>query len=122
MEPTATRKAKSFDALKILNNDSDIFLATAKIFWMEKKPEKTRKWLKKAVALNKDNGDAWAHLFKFENEYGDEKSQREVSEQFLEADPHHGEMWTREAKQVNNWRVSQIDILKKVALQVKLYS
>ena len=74
MEPSATRKAKSFDALKNIDNDSDIFVAVAKIFWQEKKPEKTRKWLKKAIALNKDNGDAWAHYFRFESEWGNEKS------------------------------------------------
>jgi pre-mRNA-processing factor 6 len=68
IEPAATRKAKSMDALKTLDNDSDIFIAVSKIFWGEKKPEKTRKWLKKAVALNKDNGDAWAHYFRFEHE------------------------------------------------------
>jgi pre-mRNA-processing factor 6 len=71
IETVATRKTRSFDALKNIDNDSYLFIAIAKIFWPEKKPEKTRKWLKKAVAVNKDNGDAWACLYKFESEFGD---------------------------------------------------
>jgi pre-mRNA-processing factor 6 len=45
MEPSATKKSKSFEALKAVNDDSDLFVALAKIFWNENKPEKTRKWL-----------------------------------------------------------------------------
>jgi pre-mRNA-processing factor 6 len=72
MEPAATRKTKSFDALKAVHDDSDLFVAVSKIFWGENKKEKTRKWLTKAITLNKDNGDAWAHLYKFEKDIGNE--------------------------------------------------
>lgn len=80
MEPSATKKTKSFDALKAVGNDSDVCVALSKVFWTEKKKEKTRKWLDKAVALNKDNGDAWAHQYKFESEFanGNLEKVREV--------------------------------------------
>ena len=64
--------------------------------------------MKHAIALDKDNGDAWAHYFRFEYEFGDEKKQQEVIEGFEEADPHHGDLWTQEAKKVENWRMSNV--------------
>jgi pre-mRNA-processing factor 6 len=57
-------------ALKANDNDSDLFLAIAKVFWVERKAEKIRKWIKNAVTVNKDNGDAWAHLLRYEMEFG----------------------------------------------------
>jgi hypothetical protein len=40
----------------------------------------------------------------------------------LEADPHHGDLWAAEVKKVENWRLNSVDLLKKVALQIKLYN
>ena len=63
------------------------------MFWIENKPEKTKKWLEKAVYLNKDNGDAWIHLYKFEKEFGTGESLTQVIKQIKEADPRHGDIW-----------------------------
>ena len=65
-------------ALKANDNDSDLFVAIAKVFWVERKAEKIRKWIKNAVTVNKDNGDAWAHLLRYEMEFGSLESQKEV--------------------------------------------
>lgn len=79
------------NALKANEKDSELFLAIAKVFWVERKAEKIRKWIKNAVTVNKDNGDAWALLLRYEMEFGNRESQEEVIKEFLEADPHHGE-------------------------------
>jgi hypothetical protein len=41
---------------------------------MATKAEKIKKWIKNAVTVNKDNGDAWAHLLRFEFEFGTAES------------------------------------------------
>ena len=61
-------------ALKANDNDSDLFLAISKVFWVERKADKIRKWIKNAVTVNTDNGDAWAHLLRFELEFGNAES------------------------------------------------
>jgi len=68
MEPAASRMPKATDAVKHVKDDSSIFIAIGKIFWVEKKPTKARKFLSEAVRLDKDNGDAWLHLYHFEKE------------------------------------------------------
>ena len=62
------------NALKNNDNDSDLFLAIAKVFWAERKAEKIRKWILNAITVNKDNGDAWAHLVRYELEFGNQES------------------------------------------------
>ena len=37
IEPQATRKAQSLNALNKVDNDSDLFIALAKIFWLKGK-------------------------------------------------------------------------------------
>jgi len=88
LEPSASRKAKAQDALKQVGMDpvgdgdqegehqadhaskgsSWVFLEIGKIFWEERRHQKARKFLNQAVNLDKDNGDAWAYLLKFEHE------------------------------------------------------
>jgi len=48
-----------------------VFIAIGKIFWVEKKQNKARKFLVRATELDKDNGDTWLHLLEFEKMYGD---------------------------------------------------
>ena len=109
------------NALKANDSDADLFLAIAKVFWVERKGEKIRKWLKNAVTVNKDNGDAWAHLLRYEMEFGNQESQKEMLAEFREADPHHGEMWAKEAKRVDNWRQNPEELLKKITKSIKLF-
>lgn len=109
------------NALKANDNDSNLFIAIAKVFWIERKAEKIKKWLENAVTVNKDNGDAWAHRLKYEYEFGDQATQKEVIDEFIEADPHHGELWTREVKKVENWRRDKVEVIKKVVRDIKLF-
>jgi len=51
-----------------------LFLAVAKVLWTEMKTEKMKKWIQNAIAINKDNGDAWALSFRFELEFGTKDS------------------------------------------------
>ena len=74
LEPAATRKPQVNNALKANDKDSDLFLAIAKVFWVERKPEKIRKWIKNAITLNQDNGDAWGLLLRFEMEFGNQQT------------------------------------------------
>lgn len=121
MEPAATRKAQLVNALKKNDNDSNLYLAFAKVFWVERKAEKIKKWLQNSITLDKDNGDAWAHFYLFETEFGTKESQLECLEKFKEAEPHHGELWNKEAKKVENWRKDPCEILKIVAKNIQLY-
>lgn len=109
------------NALRENDNDSDLFLAIAKVFWYERKAEKIKKWIKNAVTVNKDNGDAWVHLMRFEFEFGTAESQQEVIQEFEDAEPRHGDMWTREVKKVENWRQNKVELLKKVAKSIRLF-
>jgi len=89
-------------------------ITLAKVFWAEKKYDKTHKWLKRAVSLNKDLGDAWAYLFKYELENGTSEAQEEVLKECIECEPSHGELWCSVSKQVPNWRMTSEEILKTV--------
>ena len=48
---------KSTDAVKHVNTDATIFIAIGKIFWVENKTEKARRFLTRATELDGDNGD-----------------------------------------------------------------
>lgn len=109
------------NALKGNDNDSDLFIAIAKVFWTEQKVEKVKKWLENACTVNKDNGDAWAHRLRYEMEFGNSNSQQEVIDEFLAAEPRHGQAWSSEAKRVENWRRDKVEIIKKVAREIKMY-
>ena len=98
-----------------------MFLAIAKVFWYERKAEKIKKWIRNAVTVNKDNGDAWAHLLRYEFEFGTSESQKEMIAEFEEAEPRHGDMWAFEVKKVDNWRKSKVELLKKIAKNIKLF-
>ena len=85
---------KSTDAVKHVNTDAVIFISIGKIFWVENKTEKARRFLTRATELDADNGDAWLHLLKFEQQFGDSKSVQSVKDAFLKEEPRHGEQWT----------------------------
>ena len=44
----------------------------AKYFLSEHKVPKARSWFNRAVKLSSDLGDAWAHYYKFELQFGTE--------------------------------------------------
>lgn len=90
MESFLTKKSQVMNALKQNESNCDLFLAISKVFWTERKAEKIKKWLQNAVQIDKDNGDAWAHMLRYEMEFGTAESMQGVIDKFIEADPHHG--------------------------------
>ena len=118
MEPRASRTAKSVEAMKNCDNDPYVILAVAKLFWKEKKYEKTEKWLERCVLVNGDYGDAWIYYYKFKKDRGQEKEAEDILRRCKEADPHHGRLWISVSKKVENWRLSPEEILLKAVGQI----
>ncbi|KXZ45962.1 hypothetical protein GPECTOR_49g546 [Gonium pectorale] len=100
--PRPARRSKATDALKRCDNDPHVVAAVAQLFWADRKVEKARSWFNRAVTLNPDLGDHWAHFYKFECQFGTQEQQAEVSSRCVAAEPHHGERWVRVAKDIKN--------------------
>ena len=115
LEPLYHKKAKSIDALKICETDEKVMLEVAKLFWHDKKYEKTRNWLRRSIALNPKFGDGWAYYYKFEESLGESGNLKEIIEKCREIVPTKGEAWREIAKKVENWREDVLTILVKVA-------
>lgn len=113
--PRPARKTRSVDALKKCHDNPFVIAAVAKLFWQDRKLEKARTWLNRAVALDNDIGDFWAALYKFETQHGSEATALEVVKKCKEADPHHGEKWQKIAKMPENLQLDTEAILKQVA-------
>jgi pre-mRNA-processing factor 6 len=121
MEPAASKKARSKEALKRNDKDPRVVAAVAKLFWQERKPDKARSWFARAAALDPDYGDALAYWFKFEVQHGTEEQQKAILRKAEETDPKHGEKWTQVSKALENitvggCRLSADQLVKKVAL------
>lgn len=112
---------KSTDAVKHVNTDAVIFVAIGKIFWVENKIEKARRFLNRATELDADNGDTWLHLLKFEQQFGDSATVQSVTEGFRKAEPRHGEAWMKEIKQVANWRRDPFEVLSEMTVNLPKY-
>eukprot|EP00300_Choanocystis_sp_HF-7_P005392 c14057_g1_i1.p1 GENE.c14057_g1_i1~~c14057_g1_i1.p1 ORF type:complete len:460 (+),score=109.76 c14057_g1_i1:196-1575(+) len=119
MAPRPQKRSKSMDALNRCD-DAHVVTAVAKLFWMERRIDKARKWFNRAVSLQPDLGDAWATFYKFEvQESGDQDSKaQEVLARCKAADPHHGDAWCAVSKKTENAKLSTEQILMKVALSL----
>ena len=115
MEPRPKQKAKSVDALRRCDNDPHVLVAVAKIFWADRKVDKARSWFNRAVAINPDLGDAWATFYKFEQQHGTPETQQKILTRCTTAEPHHGRVWCKVAKAVENSRLKVQDLLPLVA-------
>ena len=118
LELRPQRKSKSYDALKKCHDDADVFVAVASLFWADRKIEKAREWFNRAVTVNSDLGDAWAHFYKFEQQFGLPEQHAALLARCVIADPRHGELWQSVSKAVGNLRLKTHDILPKVAALV----
>jgi pre-mRNA-processing factor 6 len=120
LEPRASRKSKSVDALKKCENDALVVTAVAKLFWSERNLDKARSWFNRAVKFDPDLGDTWAAFYKFELVFGTAEQQDDVLQRCVAADPHHGELWCTVAKDPNHWRLKTDEILKCVAERIQV--
>lgn len=116
MAPRPQRKSKSMDALKKCEHDPHVIAAVAKLFWIDRKVDKARNWLNKAVTLAPDVGDFWALLYKFELQHGTEENQKDILKRCVAAEPKHGEKWQPVSKAVENSHQPTESILKKVVI------
>ncbi|KAL7000360.1 Protein STABILIZED1 [Sarracenia purpurea var. burkii] len=116
MVPRPQRKTKSMDALKKCDHDPHVIAAVAKLFWHDRKVDKARNWLNRAVTLAPDIGDFWALYYKFELQHGTEENQKDVLKRCIAAKPKHGEKWKAISKVVENSHQPTDAILKKVVV------
>ncbi|MFS8018977.1 putative tetratricopeptide-like helical domain superfamily, pre-mRNA-processing factor 6/Prp1/STA1 [Helianthus anomalus] len=116
MAPRLRRKTKSSDAYKKCEHDPHVIVAIGKLFWNDRKVEKVRTWLDRAVTLAPDTGDFWALLYKFELQHGTEDQQKEVMRKCIAAEPKHGETWQPISKAVENSHQPVEVILKKLVV------
>uniref|UniRef100_A0A452YKD7 Uncharacterized protein n=1 Tax=Aegilops tauschii subsp. strangulata TaxID=200361 RepID=A0A452YKD7_AEGTS len=116
MVPRPQRKSKSSDAIKRCDHDPHVIAAVAKLFWHDRKVDKARSWLNRAVTLAPDIGDFWALYYKFELQHGNADTQRDVLKRCIAAEPKHGERWQAISKAVENSHQPVDAILRKVVL------
>jgi pre-mRNA-processing factor 6 len=115
MEPKSLRNSKSVEALKHCDNDPYVILAVAKLFWKDRKYEKARKWLDRAIQINPDYGDAWVYNYKFELDQGMKENAENVKLKCKESEPRHGRLWISVSKKVENWSKSPEEILEQAS-------
>lgn len=120
LEPRAHRKTKSIDALKKCEHDAHVLLAVSKLFWSERKLHKAREWFNRTLKVDADFGDAWAYFYKFELLNGTDKTQEEVKNRCIAAEPHHGELWCCVSKDIKNWRLNTEETLVLVAKELPI--
>lgn len=119
MEAPQQRKGRSVDAIKKSSEHPLVINAVGRLFWAEKKIEKTRLWLGRAAGADKDDGDLWAWWLKFEKQHGEKERQEEVIAKCVAAEPHHGQLWPAVAKDNSNQGKSTAEILELVAARIK---
>lgn len=119
MENPQQRKGRSVDALKKAGEHPAVIIAVARLFWLERKIEKTRQWMRNAITADKDWGDAWGWWLKFEREYGEPERQEAVLREAEAAAPHHGPVWQAVSKDLANVGKSTREILEQVAKKVE---
>ncbi|GAA5935611.1 hypothetical protein JCM3775_003366 [Rhodotorula graminis] len=118
-EPRPTRKTRSVDALKKTNNSPTVIVTVARLFWAERKIEKARDWFARAVAADKDFGDAWAWWWKFEKQHGTDEHREALLQKCVAADPHHGQVWPTIAKDPANVGKDLVAILELASQAVE---
>ncbi|KAF9608364.1 hypothetical protein IFM89_009483 [Coptis chinensis] len=116
MAPRPNRRGKSTDAMKKCSHDPHVIAAIAKLFWYDRKVDKARNWLIRAVTLGPDIGDIWAMYYKFELQHGTDELQKDVVQKCIAAEPKHGERWQAISKAVENSHQPIEAILKKTVV------
>ena len=138
--PKPARKSRSVDALKRCENDAVVVLAIGRLFEKDRKTDKARKWLQRAVALQPRFGDAWAFLFSLElraqavlidrggNGLGEADARRtqqgvldEIEAKCVTANPNSGELWNRVHKRLENHRLGPAKVLRRCVEEITTF-
>jgi len=114
-EPRPQRKARGVDALKKCNNDPRVIVTVARLLWAERKLDKVRNWLEKAIAADSDCGDFFAIYYKFLKMHGTQEERDALVSRCKAAEPHHGPVWQATAKDLNNMGKKIDEIIELVA-------
>jgi pre-mRNA-processing factor 6 len=91
----------------------------SKLFWAERKSQKCREWLMRTVKLDPDLGDAWINFYKFESMHGSKEQQEDIVKRCVNAEPKHGELWCKYAKNIKHWREKSEFVLKLAAKELE---
>jgi pre-mRNA-processing factor 6 len=115
LESRTHRKQRALEAIKKVENDPQLFVVVARIFWSERRLDKAHTWFTKAIVLDSDYGDGWVWYWKFLEQHGTEEKKEEVLSKLVMAEPKHGEVWQSVAKDPKFARKGVEEILKVAA-------
>jgi pre-mRNA-processing factor 6 len=113
------KKSKSATAIKRCPESPLVICAVASLFVSERKIDKARKWMERAVILNPDLGDSWARYYYFEQEVGTGEQQVLIKDRCAKAEPKHGELWQSVSKDMRHKRISVTEILELTVEKLK---
>lgn len=113
------RKPRALEAIKEVDNDPDLLVAVARIFWGERRLDKASAWFERALVRDPDRGDSWAWYHRFLAEHGTPEKRAEVRTKCAGVEPRYGEVWQRIAKRPENARRSVEEILEMVAAELR---
>ncbi|KAI9624055.1 hypothetical protein H4Q26_017066 [Puccinia striiformis f. sp. tritici PST-130] len=114
-EPRPQRKTRGADALKKCNNDSRVIVTVARLLWAERKLDKVRNWLEKAIAADTDCGDTFGIYYKFLKMHGTQEERDALISRCKAAEPHHGPVWQFTVKDLTNAGKKIEEIIELVA-------
>jgi pre-mRNA-processing factor 6 len=118
LESRTARKSRALEAAKLVGDDKFLFTTISRIFWAERKLDKAVTWFEKAILVDPDWGDSWAWYYKFLLQHGTEEKKDEVVRQCVKAEPKHGEVWQRIAKDPRNADMKIQDILMATVKEI----
>lgn len=116
--PRVEQKSKSTVAIKRCPESPLVIAAVASLFASERKTEKARKWMERAVLLDPDLGDSWARYYAFELDFGTAEQQKALKDRCVKAEPKHGLIWQPIAKDMANVGKSVGECLELVAVAI----
>jgi pre-mRNA-processing factor 6 len=119
LETRTARKSRALEAAKLVGDDKFLFTTISRIFWAERKLDKAVTWFEKAILVDPDWGDSWAWYYKFLSQHGTDEKKEEVLRQCVKAEPKHGEVWQRIAKDPKNTTMKPQDVLLQAVKEVE---
>jgi pre-mRNA-processing factor 6 len=110
------------DALKKADSDPVVLLQVALVFWQDRRLDKAKTWLERAVNLDSKYGDAWGYRYKFALQYGTAEEQEQIVQKCVKANPTKGDKWCEVSKSLEWIRAkkSTAELLRVVTDRLQL--